>query len=103
MRSVDDLITLVALTYTQDDMGVQVPKEEETQVWAHLKSVTRNEWMDGGRIGLQPQLVAVTPSINYDGQLIAEVQGVRYTIYRTYCPDNSDEIELYLEERTGTT
>ena len=97
----DDLLTLIAETYEQDDIGQQIPQTSGASVWAHVRSVTRSEWYAGGREGMQPEFVAVTPAVNYNGEKIAVLRGRRYAIYRTYLPDDSDEIELYLEERVG--
>ena len=43
----------------------------------------------------------VTPSVNYTGQQEAELRGRRYVIYRTYRRRDSEETELYLEEKAG--
>ncbi len=97
----DDLIVLIAETYTDNDIGVRVPTETRREVWAHLRSITRAEWRAAGLAGLQPAIVAETPRVNYGGEKLAEVKGVRYEVYRTYAADDSDMIELYLEERAG--
>ena len=44
-----------------------------------------------------------TQRINYSGERIAELEGVRYGVYRTYTPPDSDLIEIYLEEKAGVT
>ena len=97
----DAMITLIAETYTRGAIGQQIPVETETPVWATIRSVTRQEAADGGQRGLSPELVAVTPQVNYSGQAIAVVQGVRYGIYRTYRIPDSDQVELYLERKAG--
>ena len=97
----DDLLTLIAETYAQDDIGQQIATETATNVWAHLRSVSRAEWFAAGRDGMQPELVAETPIVNYNGERIAVWRGKRYNVYRTYFADGSDTIELYLEERVG--
>lgn len=101
----DDLIYLISEGYKQDEIGQLVPSEESIPVWAHLQSVTRAEWADAGQNGLQPQLVAVTPIVNYSGESIVQIgngeQAKRYGVYRTYFPPNSDMIELYLEKKAG--
>lgn len=101
MMPADDLITLIDETYTQDDIKEQVPTETLTMVWAHLQSATRAEWESAGQNGLQPSLVAVTPSINYGGQKTAEIGGKRYAIYKAFQRPNSDEVELYMRESVG--
>lgn len=101
----DDLIYLIAESYTADDFGQMVPVETSTPVWAHLQSVTRSEWFDAGQRGLQPQLVAVTPIVNYSGEMIVRIgdgdAARRYGVYRTYFGPDSDTIELYLERKAG--
>lgn len=103
----DDLIYLVGQTWTQNDFGGQVPAETLTPVWAHLQSVTRAEWSEAGQNGLQPQLVAITPRVNYSGQEIVQIgtgeDARRYGIYRTYFGPDSDLIELYLEAKVGVS
>lgn len=96
----DDIVYLIRETWTQNSFGGQVPAEAKTAVWANIQSVTRAEWSEAGQAGLQPQMVAVTPLVNYHGEQIVELQnGKRLFVYRTYVRD--DEIELYLEERAG--
>lgn len=101
----DDLIYLISETFTEDDIGQTVPGEQSTPVWAHLQSVTRAEWADAGQNGLQPQLVAITPIVNYSGEVIVQIgsgeQAKRYGVYRTYFGPGSDVIELYLERKAG--
>lgn len=101
----DDLIYLVEQLYTQDSIGQLIPSENVRPVWAQIRSITRAEWYDGGQKGMQPQLVVVTPSVNYNGETVVEMERngkrVRYGVYRTYMPSGSDEIELYLERKAG--
>lgn len=96
----DDILTLISEAYTKNTIGVEVPTETTTDVWAHKRSITRAEWFEGARNGLNPSMVLITPRVNYSGQKLALWQGVRYFIYRTYSADNSDDIELYLERRS---
>ncbi len=101
----DDLIYLIKESYTRDEIGQMVPKETARAVWASVSSVTRAEWRDGGQNGLQPQLVAITPVVNYEGEKIVQMgdgeKAERYGVYRTYFPPDSDMIELYMEKKVG--
>ena len=101
----DDLIYLIVQTYTEDSIGQLIPSESSRAVWAHIQSVTRAEWTDAGERGLQPQLVAITPCVNYQGESIVQIGGgksaKRYGVYRTYMGPDSDDIELYLERKAG--
>lgn len=97
----DDLITLIAETYQQDGIGQQIAVETKRQVWAHIRSAGGSEFMEGGRIGIRPELVAVTPTVNYQGEKIVEICGKRYTVFRVYMQEESDALELHLQEEVG--
>lgn len=101
----DDLIYLVAQTYETDALNQRIPVESKTPVWATIQSVTRAEFADAGQVGLQPQLVAVTPLVNYHGEQIVQLgdgeDAPRYGVYRTFFGPDSDTIELYLERKVG--
>lgn len=104
----DDLVYLIGVAYTEDEIGQLVPMETERAVWASIQSVTRAEWAQAGQAGLNPELVLTMPRVNYNGQKIVELrkdcgQVVRYGVYRTYFDRDSDEIELYLEQKAGVT
>ena len=101
----DDLILLISESYKKDASGNVTVTETTTSVWAHLQSGTRAEWADAGQNGLQPQLVAVTPIVNYNGEQIVQIgsgeNARRYAVYRTYLDPDNDSIELYLERKAG--
>lgn len=97
----DDVLTLIGESYAVNSIGVNVPTETRTEVWAHKRSLTRYEWFEASRQGLNPSCVLITNAANYSGEKIAIWGGVRYAIYRTYQKDDTDEIELHLERRQG--
>lgn len=97
----DDLITLIAQTYQQDGIGQQISVETKRQVWAHIRSAGGSEFMEGGRIGIRPELVAVTQTVNYQGEKIVEIGGKRYAVFRVYMQEESDALELHLQEEVG--
>ena len=99
----DDLISLITTTYVTDELSQRVPSETSVDVWATISTVTRDEFFDGGQIGITPDIMVSTPTVNYNGQDKAEVNGIKYYIYRTYTPNGSDYIELYLAKRAGIT
>ena len=98
----DDVVTLIAETYADDGIMQKIPTETTREVFASVSSVNRAEWRNAGLSGLRPSFAAVMPLINYGGEKLLEWRGVRYAVYRTYFAAGSDEIELYLEQRTGT-
>lgn len=97
----DDQIVLIATGYETNEIGERVQVESRTTVWAHVKSVTRAEWMEAGRLGLNPATAFETPKVNYSGEKILEFRGKRYAIYRTYSRDDLDIVELYAELQAG--
>lgn len=104
----DDLVYLIGVAYSEDEIGQLVPMETEQAVWASIQSVTRAEWAQAGQAGLNPELVLTMPRVNYNGQKIVELRkscgdAVRYGVYRTYFSSDSDDIELYLEQKAGVT
>lgn len=98
----DDVIELVALTYEKNDYGVPIPTEQKREVYAKVRSVSRMEFFDGGRNGLNPQYVMDVFVGDYDGETVCEYAGKRYGIYRTYKAPDSDYMELYVEMKGGT-
>ena len=97
----DDLLVLIGTTYEPNELGVMIATEARVPVLAHIESASRSEWYRAGMVGHQAEIVAITNAANYMGEQTAELNGKRYAIYRTYRPENSDEIELYLEEKLG--
>ena len=93
-------INLISVTWQPDIYGIQQPTETTKKIFANVKSVTRDEFFNGGRNGLNPELGLTVFFGDYDGEKIAEVNGTRYTIYRTDQLRN-DTIELYTERRAG--
>ena len=96
----DYLIELVSLTFTTDELHQRVPHESRRPIWAHIQSVSRAEWFQGGQNGLKPEYKVTMFAPDYSGQQEVEYKGIKYGIYRTYL--RQDELlELYLERKTG--
>ena len=96
------VISLVGVTYQTDSIGQQVKTETTRDVYCNISSVSASEWFEGGRNGLNPQYRATMFRYDYEGELVAILNGVRYSVYRTYIGRN-DTIELYLEKKAGTS
>ena len=96
-------IDLIAVTTEKDAINQIVEKSRVTKtVFAEVGSVSRTEFMDGGRIGLTPSLKVTIYDFEYDGEEIVRYAGRLYSVYRTFLVENSDRIELYLETKGGT-
>ena len=96
-----DVLTLISVTEQQDDYGVWRDTETTREIFCEVQSVTRSEFFDAGRAGLNPEFVFRVFFADYEGETICEYNDQRYTIYRTYLAKN-DRLELYAERKGGT-
>ncbi len=96
-----DIITLYADTVTYDDYGVAVKTRTSRDVYCKVDSVTRAEFFEAGRSGLNPEYRITMFFGDYEGETIVGYNGRNYSVYRTY-QAKTDIIELYVERRAGT-
>lgn len=97
----DDTLKLLSTTYENNKYGVPVETITAKEVFCKKSSVTRSEFFNAGRNGLNPAFVFTVFKGEYAGESICEYNGETYAIYRTYETD-SDYIELYVERKGGT-
>lgn len=95
-----NVINLIQVTSTQDTIGQYIETETKKRVFCDVRSISRSEWFDAGRDGLQPSFVFTMFRHDYSGEKIVEFEGRRYGVYRTYVSRN-EQIELYVEEKGG--
>lgn len=95
-----DLLTLIDVEYTSDEIGQPIPLETTRNVFACPKSISFSEFAEAGKVGIQPQWKMEVFPYDYHNEQLAEYQGVRYSVYRTY-RRNDETVELYLERRVG--
>ena len=96
-----DILTLISETFTKDELGQNIPEETRRDVFCRMESISQSEFYEAARIGLTPSYKAVIASnFDYDGEAIAEYDGKRYAIYRTYTLE-SGQMELYLKREVG--
>lgn len=93
-------VNLIKQVYTENTLGEHVATETVNTVWADVQSVTGVAWSEAGVLGIKADLTAYMPVVNYGGQKVAVIDGVRYAVYRTYRTD-ADEVQLYLQEEVG--
>ena len=96
-----EVITLLSTTKEQNDYGVWVETPSSRDVFCQVDSVTRAEFFDGGRNGLNPEFRMTMFVGDYDGEQMLIYNGKSYSVYRTYQGRN-DTIELYVERKGGT-
>jgi hypothetical protein len=93
------VLTLIATTETRDSINQPVKTETTRTVYGKMKSVTRAEWVAAAQKSLNPSAVVEVFFADYCGETVAELDGKRYEIYRTFgC---GDYIELYLGTKVG--
>ena len=97
----DNVIKLLSAIEYKDDYGVTRQTYVAREVMCQVDSVTRAEFFDGGRSGLNPQFRMTMFRGDYEGESKVEFEGKTYAVYRTYMTD-FDYIELYVERRGGT-
>lgn len=100
---VDTTIKLIGSpTRQQDAKGVwRTMAATEIEIFAQVGSVSRNEFFSAGRQGMRPEYVFSVFMGEYADQQICEYNGTRYAIYRTYHPEGTDYLELYVQRETG--
>lgn len=98
----DSVLTLITTTEQQDAFGVWRDAETSRQVFCKVDSVTRAEFFEGGRNGLNPEFRFTVFAADYHGERLCEYCGSRYGIYRTYRTPGDDYMELYAERKGGT-
>ena len=94
------VIKLISETRTQDEYGVWRPTQTSRDAYAQVDSVTRSEFFEGGRNGLNPELVFRMFQGAYKGEKILIYRGTAYSVYRTFL-ERTDTIELYCERKEG--
>ena len=95
------VITLIGATRSQNDYGVWELTKTVRDVFAQVDSVTRAEFFEGGRNGLNPEYKFTMFAGDYNRETELIYDGEPYAIYRSYHGRN-DTVELYAERKGGT-
>lgn len=98
----DDVIALVSEETTVDENGVERVASTVREVFCEKKSITRSEFFDGGRAGLNPSYMFRVFAGDYMDESTITYNGKPYAVYRTYHPDGTDYIEIYVTRKGGT-
>ncbi|HEM2575423.1 TPA: phage head closure protein [Streptococcus suis] len=92
-------ITLVAKKITgKDKLKQNITEEVKTVLLCRKKSITRSEFYQANQTGIRPSLVVDIHSFEYDNQELAEFEGKRYHILKTY-PVDLETLELTMTEK----
>lgn len=96
-----EILTLEKPKYRQDAIGQHVPDGVATRdIFCSVRSISRAEWTAAASRDLKAAYCVTVWADEYQGETIAILNGVRYAVYRTYQP-NSEDMELYLEQKAG--
>lgn len=92
-------ITLIAKRITgKDKLKQNITEEVKTVLLCRKKSITRSEFYQANKVGIRPSLVVEIHSFEYNNQELADFEGKRYHILKTY-PVDFETIELTLTEK----
>lgn len=98
----DDVLFLITTTSEQDKYGIYHEVEHKHRVFVRVNSITRAEFRSTGREGLNPEYEFTMFQGDFQDETELEYKGKRYSIYRTYHVQGSDDLELYVERKGGT-
>lgn len=93
-------VTLIKQQETISSIGEPIITEVSVPVWGKLSSITREEWFSAYKADFNARHRVRIYDFEYHNEPVAEVNGQRYSIYRTYY-SGGDTIELYLGEKGG--
>jgi SPP1 family predicted phage head-tail adaptor len=88
-----DVINLVTVTESENDIGDMVESFNTNEVFANKKSIRQSEFYQAMAHGLKPELMFEINSLDYDGQQKLIYEGKTYQIMRTYSK-NDETVEL---------
>ena len=95
-------VKLISVTYTEDEVGNQIPAETFTEVWAEVTGIRQSEFYNAAIAGLRPERTFVVWANEYSGQTKIEADGVKYKLIRAFNnPAKSEMMELVCERVTA--
>ena len=95
------VISLISEKRYKNEYGVFQTCASSRDVFCQVNSVSRAEFFEAGRNGLNPEYEFTMFADDYNGEKVVEYKGETYAVYRTYHA-RTDTIELYVERRGGT-
>lgn len=92
-------IILIAKKITgQDKLKQNITEEVKTKLLCRKRSITRSEFYQANQAGIRPSLLVDIHSFEYENQELAEFDGKKYRIIKTY-PVDLEVLELTLTEK----
>ena len=94
----NEVITLLGTTVSDNDIGDMVGTPSRTEVFAHVKSVGASYKLQALAVGIRPKYRFVLQDrYDYDGQEQVEYDGALYRVVDTYRGEDQS-IELTVAE-----
>lgn len=98
-----DEITLITETEPQEKLnenGFKNPSTEESSrtVFCNKRSVSQGEYYKSQQVGIQVEAKVELHTVDYEGEMLVVFEGKRYSVLKTYEPNDSDVIELTLTD-----
>lgn len=97
-----DEITLITETEptekTNENGFDNPPVESERTVFCNKRSVSQGEYYKAQQAGKQVEAKVEVHTVDYAGEVLVEFEGKRYSVLKTYEPDDSDVIEITLTD-----
>ena len=94
-----DVIKLISVTFTTDDIGNQIAEEDEREIFANMFTISATEYYNAALTGLRPSLMFEIYSFEYSGQTRLEYEGKAYNIVRVITA--GEKKRLVCEEVAG--
>lgn len=94
----DNEIILISKTFSEDEIGNQIPMETQNKILCSEVSVGRNEFYNAALSNLKPEKIFIIHRFEYNEEREVIYKGHRYSVIRTYS-NNVEEIELTCERK----
>ena len=98
--SLDDVCTLVSITYAKDKLGQQNKTETTKDVFCTVLSINRYEFNVAGQLGIKPKIMIVMHFEEYEGETKVIYNGKNYRVYKDFARSDGF-VEIYCEVQTG--
>ncbi|MCP3025413.1 phage head closure protein [Halobacillus sp. A5] len=100
MKTFDHELTLIHVSYEEDEIGNQKKVEEKRTILCNVNSISKSEFYDASVQGIKPEIEFIINKFEYENESKVEFEGVKYSVIRTYSI-NFEEIELTCERVVG--
>lgn len=100
MSKWQDVLTLIAMIPQGKDADgfITPPIERSRSVFCNVISVGQAEFYKAAQADIRVETKCKIYTADYEGERLCELNGKRYTILRTFSPNNGEFIELSLTD-----